>query len=202
MPRLTNSANPPPAEVILGYEAYEDPASIESWKPGFYQKITNNNVTRYITNGAGVSVPSENLGFYFSGMLGPTGGTTEGGHGSAYTAATNLITVNTTTMRKEAWQNSSLPSTVPGRANAEIVWLPVSESGILVVIGGVINPKILSPDRNLTYDDINASVSIPGRTYFYLFNRLQKQTSPTFMEEIPIYDIASQTWQVYLSYSR
>jgi hypothetical protein len=166
LPRLTNSASPPPAEVILGYEAYEDSASIESWKPGFHQKSTNNNVTRYITNGAGVSVPSEDLGFYFSGILGPTGETTEGDNGSAYTAATNLITVNMKTMRKEAWQNSSLPSTVPGRANAEIVWLPVSESGVLVVIGGVVNPGILSPDQNLTYDDINASVSILGRTYF------------------------------------
>lgn len=168
---MTDNANLPPAEVILGYEAYDDSASIEGWKPGFEQKSTNNNVTRYVTNGAGVSVPSENLGFYFSGMCGPAGELIERGNGSTYTRATSLITVNMTVMRNESWQNSSLPANVPGRANAEIVWLPVSESGILVVIGGVINPEILSPNRNLTEDDIKASVSLPDSIHFYLPNR-------------------------------
>lgn len=168
---MTDSANPPPAEVILGYEAYAGSSSIEGWKPGFEQKSTNDSVTRYVTNGAGVSVPSENLGFYFSGMHGPVGELIKGGDGSTYTTATSLITVNMTTMRNESWQNSSLPANIPARANAEIVWLPVSESGILVVIGGVINPEILSPNRSLTDDDIKASVSISESTFLYLSNR-------------------------------
>jgi hypothetical protein len=146
--------------VILGYEAYADSTSIEGWKPGFEQKSTSNSVTRYVTNGAGVSAPSENLGFYFSGMRGPTGGMIDEGDGSTYATATSLITVNMTTMRNESWQNSSLPANVPGRANAEIVWLPISESGILIVIGGIINHEILSSNRNLTYEDMTASVSI------------------------------------------
>lgn len=199
---MTDSADPPPAEVILGYEAYDDSSSIEGWKPGFEQKSTNDSVTRYVTNGAGVSVPSENLGFYFSGMRGPPGEMREGGNGSTYTTATSLITVNMTAMRNESWQNSSLPGNISGRANAEIVWLPVSESGILVVIGGVINPEILAPNRNLTYDDMTASVSISESIFLYLSNwRLQTQTSPTFMRELPIYDVASQNWQGYLLYS-
>ncbi|KAF3403315.1 putative carboxymethylenebutenolidase [Talaromyces pinophilus] len=184
LPRLTDSANPPPAEVILGYEAYKDSSSIEGWKPGFEQKSTNDSVTRYVTNGAGVSVPSENRGFYFSGMRGPVGDLIQGGDGSTYTTATSLITVNMTTMGNESWQNSSLPVNIPARANAEIVWLPVSESGILVVIGGVINPEILSPSRSLTDDDIKASETTHAQT----------QTSPTFMRELPIYDVASQNW--------
>jgi hypothetical protein len=127
----------------------------------------------------------------------------EGGNGSTYTTATSLITVNMTAMRNESWRNSSLPANVSGRANAEMVWLPVSESGILVVIGGVINPEILAPNRNLTYDDMTASVSLPDSICFYLSNRIfQSQTSPTFMKELPIYDVASQNWQVYLSYSQ
>lgn len=169
MPRLIDSASPPPAEVILGYEAYEDSASIEGWQPGFEQKSTNNSVTHHVTNGAGVSVPSENLGFYFSGMRGSTGELLEGGNGSTYTTTPSLITVNMTAMRNESWQNVSLPANVPGRANAEIVWLPVSDSGILVVIGGVINPEILSPNRNLTYEDITASVSRDLSQEFFIF---------------------------------
>lgn len=199
---MTDSADPPPAEAILGYEAYDDSSSIEGWKPGFEQKSTNNSVTSYVTNGAGVSAPSENLGYYFSGMRGPPGEMREGGNGSTYTTATSLIIVNMTAMRNESWQNSTLPANVPSRANAEIVWLPVSESGILVVIGGVINPELLSPNRSPTDDDIKASVSIFESTLLYLSNRrLQTQTSPTFMRELPIYDVASQNWQGYLLHS-
>lgn len=167
---MTDGTNPPPAEVILGYEAYEGSASIEGWKPGFEQKSTDNSVTRYVTNGAGVSVPSENLGFYFGGMYGPTGDLVEGGNGSTYSIATSLIAVNMTAMRNETWRNISLPAHISGRANAEIVWLPASESGILVVIGGVTNPEILSPNDNLTYEDIVASASrnSPGQYFFFL----------------------------------
>jgi hypothetical protein len=157
---LTDSTNPPPSEVVLGYEAFQDLANTPQSKLGFIQKSTNNGVTRYITNGAGVSAPSENLGFYFSGMQGPNGSIIEGGDGSANTTATSLITVNMTTMGTEDWQNSTLAPNIPGRANAEVVWLPVSESGVLVVIGGVINPEMLTPDRNLTGSEAIASVSI------------------------------------------
>ncbi|KAH8704211.1 hypothetical protein BGW36DRAFT_394341 [Talaromyces proteolyticus] len=178
LPRLTNSENPPPTDVVLGYEEFEYSTIIPNWGTGFIQKSTDNGVTRYITNGAGVSAPSENLGFYFSGMRGPRWGAIEGGDGSANTTSNSFITVNMTTMRLETWQNLTLPSTVTGRANAELVWLPVSDSGVLVAIGGVINPEILKADRNLTVDDARAS----------------NNTSPTFMTEIPVYDVASQTW--------
>lgn len=123
------------------------------------EKSTDNSVTRYITNGASVSAPSENLGFYFSGMRGPDGGVIEEGIDSANTTATSLITVNMTSDSIENWQNISLPANVPGRANAEVVWLPISDAGVLIVIGGVINPEIVTPDRNLTNAAAGASVS-------------------------------------------
>jgi hypothetical protein len=41
----------------------------------------------------------------------------------------------------QTWINESVPSSVPIRADAQIVWLPISEQGILVAIGGVINPQ-------------------------------------------------------------
>jgi hypothetical protein len=146
--------------VILGYEVHEYSTNIPNWKSGFLQKSIDNDVTRYVTNGAGVSAPSENLGFYFSGMRGPGWGRVEGGDESANTTADSLITVNMGTMRLETWQNMSLPTSVAPRANAELVWLPVSESGVLIAIGGVTNPEILTADRNLTAEQAKASVSV------------------------------------------
>lgn len=151
--------------MVLGYEAYKYPTSTQDWNPGFVEKSTDNGVTRYITNGASVSAPSENLGFYFSGMRGPDGGIIEGGIDSANTTATSLITVNMTSDSTDNWQNISLPANVPGRANAEVVWLPISDAGVLIVIGGVINPEILTPDRNLTNAAAGASVSTINRFF-------------------------------------
>jgi hypothetical protein len=64
--------------------------------------------------------------------------------------ANSLIRVDMSTMRAEKWSNITLPDNVPGRANAEIAWIPVSESGALIAIGGVINPEIVSPPTGLT----------------------------------------------------
>jgi hypothetical protein len=56
------------------------------------------------------------------------------------------------------WSNYSLPSSVPPRAKAEIVWVPLSEHGILVAIGGVINPAFATP--NFTYDPLTVTQSV------------------------------------------
>ncbi|KAL1967301.1 hypothetical protein VTN77DRAFT_3347 [Rasamsonia byssochlamydoides] len=175
---LTDSQDPPPADVVLGYEEYEWGLPPPSWQPGFVQKSLPAGITRYVTNGAGVSAPSENLGFYFSGMRGADWGSIEDGDQSANTIADTLIMVNMTSMRKESWQNTTLPADVPGRANAELVWIPVSESGVLIAIGGVINPEVLTASRNLTAAEAQAST----------------QTSPTFMEILPVYDVSTQAW--------
>jgi hypothetical protein len=58
-------------------------------------------MSRYITHGAGVSVPSENLGFYFGGMRGPDWGPIASHDGSANTTASTLISVDLNTMRHE-----------------------------------------------------------------------------------------------------
>jgi hypothetical protein len=41
---------------------------------------------------------------------------------------------------KPDWKKFTLPDSVPGRVNPEIAWVPVSKQGILVAIGGVIDP--------------------------------------------------------------
>ena len=142
--RDTNSLQPPPASSVLGYERFQYGPYRQSWSPGFYDGDLPNGVTRYVTAGAGVNAPSENLGFYFSGMAAPGWGDIRVQGRPQYNAtvvANTLISVDMSVMRGEVWTNNTLPSSIPGRANAELVWLPVSGRGVLVAIGGVIDPE-------------------------------------------------------------
>lgn len=146
---------------ILAYEAYQWGTYRHAWSPGFLQKTLPDGVNRYVTNGAGVSVPSESLGFYFSGMRSEDWGIiAEGGlpNITASISANTLISVDMSTMRDEKWENDTLPDHILARANAELVWIPVSESGVLIAIGGVTDPEILTPNRSLTQAQQTAAV--------------------------------------------
>lgn len=133
----------PPKNTIWGYEAYQYGTAKPRWEPTAVTETTGDEVTRYITNGAGVSAPSENLGFYFSGM-----------HGANYSeirmsklyqaneTSDRLITVDMSEWREPKFSNDSIKGAT-GRASGELVWLPVSGSGALIAIGGVTNPEVL-----------------------------------------------------------
>ena len=177
LPRLTDSASPQSQDTVLGYEAFQYGTHRDSWAPGFYQGALTNGVTRYITNGAGVSAPSENLGFYFSGMRSPDWGPIYYDDASANVTANTLIEVDMSTMRSEEWSNTTLPDNIIPRADAELVWLPVSKRGVLLAIGGVTYPEEISP---MGLNESQTSES--------------KSVSPSFMTSIPIYDVASKTW--------
>lgn len=178
MLRLTNSTESPPDNIVLGYEAYQYGPYRNSWTPGWNEESLSTNVTRYITSGASVSVPSENMGFLFSGMRAPHWGSFTFDGMDSNTTADTLISVNMTVMRSEQWTNDTLPSHVPGRASAELVWVPVSESGVLVAIGGVVEPVEFWRDTGLDSSQTT----------------LSQEISPSFMETIPVYDVDSQTW--------
>ena len=158
--RRTDSADPPDADEVLAYEAFQYGPERASWKPGFVRKTLPDDVTRYITNGAGVSAPSENLGFYFSGMRAEDWGLIQNGDHSANRTANTLITVDMSEMRHESWTNNTLPPDILGRANAELVWVPVSDRGVLVAIGGVINPESVISSRGLTEAQETESVCL------------------------------------------
>lgn len=130
-----------------------------------------------MTNGAGVTAASENLGFYFSGMRAADWGPIDYNTNFADTPANTLIEVDMSTMRAEKWTNNTLPNNISPRANAELVWIPVSTQGVLVAIGGVYPPEEIWP---YGLNDSQTSQS--------------KSQSPGFMTSLPIYDIASQTW--------
>ncbi|KPI39834.1 uncharacterized protein AB675_3276 [Cyphellophora attinorum] len=177
LPHLTNSTSGQSEESVLGYEAFQYGATRESWTPGFYQGSLGTNVSRYITNGAGASAPSENLGYYFSGMRGADWGEIHYEDASATIPANTLIEVDMSTMRSEKWTNFTLPDDIVPRANAELVWLPVSQRGVLLAIGGVTEPEEIYP-AGLNDSQLARSKAI----------------SPSFMESIPIYDIESEKW--------
>ena len=91
-------------------------------------------------------MPSENLAFYFGGMRGPDWGPITSDDASSNTTADTLIMVNLTdTGDNKLWRNSTLPADVASRASPQLVWIPVSEQGIIAVIGGVKNPEDIYP---------------------------------------------------------
>lgn len=96
---------------------------------------------------------------------------------SANETANSLVQVDMSTMREEKWTNITLPDNIPPRANADLVWIPVSERGVLVAIGGVTAPE------EIWASGLNDSQTTES-----------KAESPNFMTSLPIYDVASRSW--------
>lgn len=130
--------------------------------------------------GASVSVPSEKLAFYFSGLRNTDG--------SAFTVnpdpenleiSNSLIKVDMSSPGEATWTEIPLPASsvdepAMGRADGQLVWIPVGEQGILLAIGGVIYPQ----DRYGFYLDSDQTSE-------------SQQRSPGFMTNILVYDIAT-----------
>ena len=167
-----------PSNSVSGYQLY----STGSEPPvGPLNDTLSSGVTKYITNGAGVNVPSESLGFYFGGLSSLDGGQPVVGGLPAQTVnvtADSLIQVAMSSAQSASWSNITLPVGVRSRANAQLVWLPISSQGILVVIGGVIDQADLAYGGSLTFSQTTDSQSL----------------SPTFMTSLPVYDIENQQW--------
>lgn len=100
---------------------------------------------------------------------------------TASVAAQSLIQVNMSSVQETRWSNLTWPAGVKPRASAQLVWLPVSSQGVLIVIGGVVDPQ------DLTYGSVydNASQIADSQS-----------TGPGFMTSLPVYDIGNQQWFV------
>lgn len=171
----SNSSSLPAANQVLSYAAYQYGPHRSLWKPGWKQEYLSTNVTRFITNGAAASAPRENLGFYFSGMRAADWGEFNFDQLQSNQTADTLITLDMSQMSDGSWTNTTLPSYVPARSSAELVWVPVSESGVLVAIGGVVEPiQFLKSTSTRTEESI--------------------RISPTFMETVSVFDVGSRTW--------
>lgn len=154
--RPTNSQYIPKPRDVLGYQVYNAASGSTPSNSAFFNTSLPANMTQYVTNGAGVSIPSESLGFYFSGLRGADWGAIALYDGSANTLANTLISVDMKEQQSADWRNNSLFDYILPRADAALVWVPVSKRGVLAVIGGVVNAEILSvtglSDAQVTQD--------------------------------------------------
>lgn len=156
----------PDADHVDAYQAYQYGDEKSLWQPGFYDRELPDGMNRYIAYGGAASAPSENKAWYFSGLTSPT-------HGEIYTilnprnktdwaqdVSNKLITLDMSKQNDERWTNKTLGNKIDGRANAEVVWVPVGEQGILVVLGGVTYPQWAGTEKSNVSDDEKKSVSL------------------------------------------
>lgn len=167
----TDAYTAPDGDTVSGFEQYNSGPSSKQFSPGFvnFNELGTYDVTRYVTSGGGVSIPGENLGYYFSGLRAASHGEIYYGSGNETTLADvvsdTLIGINMTNLDRQGtptWSNSTLPSNITGRANPELVWIPVSDSGALIAIGGVIYPEYATIYQLDNSTEIELSVSSPS----------------------------------------
>jgi hypothetical protein len=121
----------------------------------FIDKPLGENVTRYVAFGGAASAPSENMAWYFSGFRSQNWGpiyTVAGATNrtAAIHVSDKLIELDMARQGKETFSNNTLDPDVPGRANPELVWVPVGKRGILVALGGVVFPDFVTVLGNST----------------------------------------------------
>lgn len=138
-------------DKVAAYQQY--PTIPKQFSPGYIIETLPDGITRYVTFGAAASAPSENLGFYFGGQRSSSWGEilqnpARNASLSADTSSLTMIQLDMTTQGSEKWSNVTLPSEAPGRASAELVWVPVSTKGILVAIGGATYPSYANLNRS------------------------------------------------------
>lgn len=147
----TDQFAPPDADDVLLDRLASYGAEKSAFKSGIGQTKLPENVTRYVTYGGAANAPSENKAWYFGGYRSPSAGPiyTPGGDDdlNPINVSSTLITLDMTTQMDEKWTNVSLPSEIKSRANPELVWVPVGEQGILVVVGGVTFPEYATADK-------------------------------------------------------
>ena len=163
MLQRTDAYSDPPGDMVLAYRRYQYGPVRDSFEPEFVNHHLGSNTTRYVAYGGAASAPSENLAWYFSGLQSASGGpiyTPTGANET--TAAVNVsrgfITLDMEAQQRETFSNQTLPSRIPGRANPELVWVPVGPRGILVALGGVVFPDFA--DRFMMSPDEEASVGL------------------------------------------
>ena len=176
----TDAYSYPDGDVVSAYRVDQYGAYKAAFRPGLINANLPGAMTRYVAYGGAASAPSENKAWYFSGLRAPSWGPIYNVNGNVSLTAVNvsrtLISVDMATQQEESWTNTTLPATVAGRANPELVWVPVGAQGLLVAIGGVTYPEFVSVIAQST----NAAAS--------------KSESPAFITAVDVYDIASKTW--------
>jgi hypothetical protein len=155
----TKGFAPPPDNIVLAYEKYQYGPEKTRFQSSFVNNDLPSDMTRLLAYGAGANAPSENLAWYFSGMRSPTWGEIYINSNASTVPSVvsdTLITLDMTNQQQETWSNVTLPPSISGRGNPELVWVPIGEKGILVALGGVLYPQWAS----LTTISTNATGSV------------------------------------------
>lgn len=130
-----------------------------SFFQGFQNVDLPNDMTRYITYGASANAPSEQKAWYFGGYRSDSWGPIyyEGVNTTfdPSTVSNTFISLDLSVQGGEVWKNVTLPSGTRSRADPSMVWVPVGEKGILVVMGGVTYPA---------YNNANESSENPAQS--------------------------------------
>jgi hypothetical protein len=104
---------------------------LDQWNSTSY--VSSEKVWQRPSFGAGTQVESRGLGFYYGGWV--NNRTTPGWKGPT-TALASMVQFNFTT---GSLRNNTHPDGT-GRAEGQLIYLPVSDNGILVYFGGVEDP--------------------------------------------------------------
>ncbi|KAI0387486.1 hypothetical protein F5Y04DRAFT_5244 [Hypomontagnella monticulosa] len=169
----------PDGNTIIEYAATPY-GEVSNFRSGFLNKRLSDRVSQFIAYGAGANAPSENKAWYFGGYQSESGGPLYASGSNASYATSNvsdfLITLDMADQGAEAWTNATLQPGTNSRANPSVVWVPVGEQGILVVIGGV---------TYANYTEFDQLSPNPAQS---------RKDASGFMHNIDIYDIASKKW--------
>lgn len=149
--------------------------------------LPKGSVTNYVYAGAVARSPGDRKSWWFSGSRAVNW--TEVVYGrttpdvSAGALSNYLITADFSNQQIPTFTNTSIDPSIPARAGASMVFLPVGDQGILVVLGGV---SVFDPVWMVGFD---------GRSK-YTTNDLKSQAtaSTKLLRTIDIYDIAGAKW--------
>ena len=159
--KQTQAFSDPPDNAVTAYQAYQYGVDKPAFRAGFLNDVLPDGMTRYLAYGGAANAPSENKAFYFSGLRSPSWGPiyTVGINSSltAINVSDTLITLDMTTQQDEKWKNVTLPDFIKGRANPELVWVPVGAQGILVALGGVVYPDFVNVTRKSANEPASVS---------------------------------------------
>ncbi|EXJ78248.1 hypothetical protein A1O3_09409 [Capronia epimyces CBS 606.96] len=166
-----------------------EPTTIVDWHPRFdthYNFSSESDARRYVTHGAGANIPSEYLGYYFSGMQTVSGEYIGEFDSSDLSTAANvtlnqMLEVNMDAVGNAEWTSLQLPSWVSGRGSGQLPWVPFGPKGLLVAIGGVLNPIDVYDGSD--YPDGESDLKTES-----------DEISPSFMQDLKIFNVDNGSW--------
>jgi hypothetical protein len=131
------------------YETWEYDVLVSNWSQ-MNPDVTQSLIQR-ASYGAGVATEDRALGYYYGGWLSNASDATWGA-GPPLALSTFLEY----DMIKNSWTNTTGPDTI-GRAEGIMVYIPASDSGMLVYLGGIQS----SAPGNLTGQPMDVRVPVP-----------------------------------------